>query len=108
MTAKPKPSPAAELQSQPTNTIGAQPISSENAPAPSTSKPLTKSAQVIALLEAEDGATLADLSAVTGWQAHTCRAFLSSLRKKGRVLQRSHRADGASIYQLVAAEGAAQ
>ena len=100
MTAKPKPSPAAELQSQP--------ISSENAPAPSTSKPLTKSAQVIALLEAEDGATLADLSAVTGWQAHTCRAFLSSLRKKGRVLQRSHRADGASIYQLVAAEGAAQ
>jgi DNA-binding IclR family transcriptional regulator len=77
-------------------------------PQPSTSKPLTKSAQVIALLEAEDGATLADLSAVTGWQPHTCRAFFTGLRKKGRVLERSHRADGASVYKLVAAEVAAQ
>ncbi len=108
MTSNAKRCPADELQSQPTNKIGAQPISSDNAPAPSTSKPLTKSAQVIALLEAEDGATLADLSAVTGWQPHTCRAFFTGLRKKGRVLERSHRADGASVYKLVAAEVAAQ
>jgi hypothetical protein len=108
MTAKPKLSPAAELQSQSTNTIVAHPDRSDNAPAPSPSKPFKKSAQVIALLEAENGATLVDLCAVTGWQVHTCRAFLTGLRKKGRVLERSHRADGASIYKLLAAEVAAQ
>lgn len=108
MTAKPKRSPSAELQSQSTNTIVAQPDRSDNSPAPSSSKPPKKSAQVIAQLEAGDGATLTDLCAVTGWQAHTCRAFLTGLRKKGRVLERSHRADGASIYKLVAAEAVAQ
>lgn len=108
MTAKAKRSPAAELQSQPTNAIDAQPNHPDNAPALSPSKPPKKSAQVIALLEAEDGATLVDLCAVTGWQAHTCRAFFTGLRKKGRVLERSHRADGASVYKLVAMEVAAQ
>lgn len=108
MTAKAMRSPAAELLTEPTNIIDAQPDRPDNAPAPPSSKPPKKSAQVIALIEAEDGATLADLCAVTGWQAHTCRAFLTGLRKKGRVLERSHRADGASIYKLLAAEVAAQ
>lgn len=108
MTAKPKHRPSAELQSQSTNTIVAQPDRSDNALAPSSSKPPKKSAQVLALLDAEDGSALADLCAVTGWQAHTCRAFLTGLRKKGRVLERSHRADGTSIYKLLAAEVAAQ
>lgn len=108
MTAKPKRSPDAELQSQPTNNTGAQPDRPNDAPAPSPSKHPKKSAQVIALLEAEDGAAVADLCAATGWQAHTCRAFLTGLRKKGRVLERSHRADSASVYKLLVAEVAAQ
>ena len=108
MTTKANHSPAAELQSQPPNTICAQLDSPDNAPATSQSKPTKKSAFVIALLEAEDGATLVDLCAATGWQAHTCRAFLTGLRKKGRVLDRSHRADGASVYKLAVAEVAAQ
>lgn len=108
MTAKAKRSPAAELQSPSANTIGARPNRSNNASASSPSKPYKKSAQVIALLEADDGATLAQLCATTGWQAQTCRAFLTGLRKKGRALERSHRADGASVYKLVAAEVAAQ
>ncbi len=108
MTAKAKRNPAAELQTEPTNIIDAQPDRSDNAPAPSPSKPSKKSAQVIALLEAEDGTTIVDLCAATGWQAHTCRAFLTGLRKKGRVLERSHRADGASVYKLVAVEAVSQ
>ncbi len=108
MTAKPKRSPAAELQSQQINAIGERPVRPDNASAPSPSKHPKKSAQVIALLEAEDGAVVADLCAATGWQAHTCRAFLTGLRKKGRELERSHRAAGASVYKLVAAEVAAQ
>lgn len=109
MTAKASCRPAAELQSQPANTIGAQPATLDNnGPAPPPIKPPKKSVQAITLLEAEDGATLADLCAMTGWQAHTCRAFLTGLRKKGRVLERSHRADGASVYNLAAAKVAAQ
>jgi Protein of unknown function (DUF3489) len=101
MPTKSKRSPAAELPFRPTYTIGAQADRLKTAPAPTPSKLPKKSAQVIALLEAEDGVTLADLCQVTGWQAHTCRAFLTGLRKKGRVLERSHRADGASVYKLM-------
>ena len=108
MTAKPKRSPAAELQSQLTNAIGAQSAWFDDGLAPSPSKPSKKSAQVIALLEAGDGATLADLCAVTGWQAHTCRAFFTGLRKKGRVLDRNRQADGASVCKMIVAEAAAQ
>ena len=107
MTTKAKRSAAAALQSRPTNTIGAEPGRSDEATAASLSKPTKKSALVIALLEAEGGATLADLCAATSWQAHTCRAFFTGLRKKGRVFERSQRADGASVYKLVAAEVAA-
>ena len=108
MPAKAKRSPAVELQSQPPNAIEAQPAHPDNASALAPCKPPKKSAQVIALLEADEGATLPNLCAATGWQAHTCRAFLTGLRKKGRVLERSHRADGASVYKLMALEVVAQ
>ena len=108
MTIKTKRSPAAELHSQPASTIGALPDCPDNASAPSPSKPPRKSVRVITLLEAEDGATLDEVGAVAGWQAHTCRAFLTGLHKKGRVLGRSHWADGVPVYKLLAVEGAAQ
>ncbi len=108
MTANAKSSPAAELQSLPNDSVDAPLDRPGASSAPLLSKPPKKSAQVVALLEAEDGATIVDLCAVTGWEAHTCRAFLTGLRKKGRLLERRHRADGASIYKLLAAEAAAQ
>ena len=108
MTAKAKRKPAAELQYQPPRMFDAQPDCQEKPAPPPPSQPAKKSAQVIALLEVGDGATLADLCAATGWQAHTCRAFLAGLRKKGRILERSHWSDGASVYKLVAFEVAAQ
>lgn len=108
MTINAKRSPAAELQTVPTRIIDAQPDYPDKASARSPSKPSKKSAQVIALLEGGDGATLADLCAATGWQVHSCRAFLTGLRKKGRVLERSHRVDGASVYKLMAVEVTAQ
>jgi hypothetical protein len=43
----------------------------------------SKLARVIGLLERDHGATIAELIAATGWLAHTTRAALTGLRKRG-------------------------
>lgn len=64
-------------------------------------KPQTKASLVEGLLLHDVGASLADLGQATGWLPHTCRAFLTGLRKKGRHLERAKREDGVTIYKLV-------
>ena len=50
---------------------------------PSAPRTGTKQAQLIEMLCAPDGATIAEISEVTGWQAHTVRGTISgTLRKK--------------------------
>lgn len=73
-----------------------------------TEQPRTKSQLVERLLAGQGGATLAELMEPTGWQAHTCRAFLSGLRKKGRALVRDKRDDGTSFYRLDGEQEAAR
>ena len=67
------------------------------APAPSpaglATPRVTKAGAVLGLLGREEGATLADLVAATGWLPHTTRAALTGLRKKGHVLEKSKRGD---------------
>lgn len=65
-----------------------------------TIKP-TKAAIVSKLLSRPRGASLGDISAATGWQAHSIRAFLTGLRKKGVNLEREQRRDGATGYRIV-------
>lgn len=65
-------------------------------------KPTTKIALVLSLLEREQGATLAELVAATGWLPHTTRATLTGLRKKGHVLDKATR-DGVTCYMIGAA-----
>lgn len=62
----------------------------------------SKSATVVALLEREEGATLAELIAATGWLPHTTRAALTGLRKKGHVVDRTRR-DAETCYRIAAA-----
>ena len=62
---------------------------------------LTKAAIVGKLLSRPRGASLGDITAVTGWQAHSIRAFLTGLRKKGINLEREQRRDGATGYRIV-------
>jgi Protein of unknown function (DUF3489) len=50
---------------------------------PSAPRGGSKRAQVIELLERDHGATIAELIAATGWLAHTTRAALTGLRKRG-------------------------
>jgi hypothetical protein len=66
-----------------------------------TAKAPTKASLLEALLLKGEGASLADLCQATSWLPRTCRAFLSGLRKKGRVLDRGKRQDGTTIYRLV-------
>ena len=91
--------------------IGVEPIDSESDEAfPSTNIPAlpaasskTKAAQVVALLSRPDGATLPELIQATAWLPHTTRAALTGLRKKGRLIKRSKRADE-TCYQIAPVE----
>jgi hypothetical protein len=57
---------------------------------------------VVALLQRDHGATLAELVAATGWLPHTTRAVLTGLRKKGHVLDKTKR-EGMTCYSIAAA-----
>ena len=60
----------------------------------------TKAAAVEKLLQRKAGATIEQIGKATGWQAHTCRAFLTGLRKKGRDVIRDTNAGGKSVYRI--------
>ncbi|WP_395666823.1 DUF3489 domain-containing protein [Methylocella sp.] len=74
--------------------------------APSSPRVGSKQALVLALLARAEGASLDELVAATGWLAHTTRAALTGLRRKGFGLERRCD-DGASRYHLLAADTAA-
>lgn len=61
---------------------------------------VTKSAAVIKLLSRNRGASIAEIMTATHWQPHSTRAFLTGLRKKGKVLLKEARKDGESCYRL--------
>ena len=56
--------------------------------------PKTKKAQILALLRRKRGASTRDLMARTGWQAHSVRAALTGLRKRGANIERRSEAAG--------------
>ena len=69
-------------------------------------KPQTKAALVEGLLRADEGTSIAELCKATGWLPHSCRAFLTGLRKKGKGIERGRRGD-VTVYKLsVSAEPA--
>lgn len=49
--------------------------------------------QVIELLQRNHGATLGELTKITGWQPHSVRAVLTALRKKGHAITKSKRSE---------------
>jgi len=60
----------------------------------------TKASVFEALLTREGGASLEALCEATCWQTHTCRAFLTGLRKRGKEVIRASDKDGKSIYLI--------
>lgn len=64
----------------------------------------TKASQVKVLLQDQKGATLDEVCQATGWLPHTCRAFLTGLRKNGHQVTKEKRADGATVYRIAETE----
>ena len=71
-------------------------------PRPPAPRAGSKLAQVIELLARNDGATIEELIAATGWLAHTTRAALTGLKKKSHVIEKSKR-DDVTCYRIVEA-----
>ncbi|MGE3147427.1 MAG: DUF3489 domain-containing protein [Pseudorhodoplanes sp.] len=63
----------------------------------------TKASIVTRLLSRDKGVTIVELTNATGWQPHSCRAFLTGLRKKGHAITREDRGDGVTAYCMTAA-----
>ena len=62
----------------------------------------TKTARVIALLKNPSGATLQAIMTLTGWQAHSVRAFLSTqvMHSRGFRIEATER-KGQRVYRIV-------
>jgi len=67
----------------------------------------SKQAQVIEMLMRKNGATIAELVEATQWLAHTTRAVLTGLRKRGYVLDRQ-RHDNGTRYRITASPALAK
>jgi len=62
----------------------------------------TKTAKILRLLQRPDGASLAELTKATGWQAHSVRGFLSGALKGKMHLKLAalKRKDGQRAYRV--------
>lgn len=64
-----------------------------------TSHRPSKQTDVVALMRRADGATMDEMMAATGWLAHSTRAVLTGLRKKGHAIERGKRG-AATCYRI--------
>jgi hypothetical protein len=61
----------------------------------------TKTAQVLAMLQRKNGATLAEIMERTGWQRHTVRGFMAGAMKKAGYTVESFKSDkGERSYRI--------
>jgi hypothetical protein len=62
----------------------------------------TKQALLIAMLQAPEGATIAEIVAATGWMAHTVRGTISGVLKKrlGLAITAQKEKGGGSVYRI--------
>lgn len=71
-------------------------------PKPATTRAGTKQAQIIALLQRPEGASIAEIVEATAWQAHTARGAISgALKKKLGLPVTSEKIEGrGTVYSL--------
>ena len=107
--AKTKPAPATPVRSKAAKSVPAKTPtksrtqSAKSAEASPVAAPGGKLGILVTMLSRKDGATIADLVAATGWQAHSVRGAMSGAlgKKRGLTIMRA-RADGVSTYRIPA------
>ncbi|SEP02573.1 Protein of unknown function [Salinihabitans flavidus] len=72
------------------------------APKPVAIRPGTKQAQIIALLQRAEGASIGEIVEATGWQAHSARGMISGALKKklGLAITSRKEANRGTVYSL--------
>jgi hypothetical protein len=75
-------------------------------PKPPTQRAGTKQAMLIAMLQGPGGASITEIVAATGWQAHTVRGSIAgALKKKLGLVVTSKKAEGrGTVYHIGASE----
>jgi hypothetical protein len=69
-----------------------------------SAKRSTKADAIAALLRRPDGAPMPHIMRATNWQAHSVRAAISGLRKRGLAVSRTVTDDGISTYHIADAQ----
>ena len=59
----------------------------------------SKSTTVTRMLARGSGATLSEIVKTTGWKEHSCRAFLTGVRKASKLVK-EQRPDGKTAYRI--------
>jgi hypothetical protein len=78
-------------------------------PAAQAQRTDSKQAQVIEMLQATSGATIAAMMTATGWQQHSVRGFLAGvIRKKFGLNLVSEAGDGGRVYRIKDGKARAQ
>jgi len=62
----------------------------------------TKLGMVLELLNDKKGTSIEKMMDATGWQAHSVRAAMTGLRKRGITIERSKSKDGLTVYLTAA------
>lgn len=62
-------------------------------------KKQSKSSIITRILSRGSGATLAEIMKSTGWKEHSCRAFLTGVRKTSKLIK-EQRPDGKTAYRI--------
>ena len=78
-------------------------MSLKKLPSNNTRRTDSKQAQVLAMLQRKQGATIGSVMEVTGWQPHSVRGFLAGIvRKKLGLSLLSEKPGEERVYRIVA------
>lgn len=100
---RPRAAKAARKSDKPARSGKAAPRAAQLNRKQTSARPATKLAQLQELLRRKEGATIADLTAATGWQAHSVRGAISGTLKKklGLTIASEKTAGRDRVYRIV-------